>query len=68
MSQRSTKLLLQVAASCEVAANQNGAGRKLAGYENLAIGGRLFSDILTWARGHREALKHAPKIGTGDPL
>jgi hypothetical protein len=53
MSQRSTKLLLRVAASCEVAANQNGAGRKLAGYESIAIGGRLFSDILTWARGYR---------------
>jgi len=56
MSDRSAKLLLEVAAALELAdSRQHGA--KMAGNRDAPLSGGLWTDIMTWARGYRQHLE-----------
>ena len=57
MSDRSAKLLLEVARYVRLAADR-GAFRKMSGGSEVSIHGSLAQDILSWARGYREHLAH----------
>ena len=64
MSNRSSKLLLEVAEAIEY--NQKRGGHsKLAGERHLSLNPLLVDEVTTWARGYREYIakrKAAPKV------
>jgi len=57
MSDRSAKLLLEVARYVRLAADR-GAFRKMSGGSEVSIHGSLAQEILSWDRGYREHLAH----------
>lgn len=67
MSDRSAKLLLEVADSIGCASKQ-GLFRKLECGSLVYLNGQLGQDILVWARGYREHLAHVMERKEGERI
>lgn len=67
MSNRSAKLLLEVAAAIEQQAVRQPLV-KLAGLREVALHPSLTSEVITWARGYRDHLKECKRTDRVKPL